>query len=81
LEVNKSWRREVIILRLAVVSALIYVGFAFAIEVTLLSLARMRGGVIFGMSKPLWFVFFGVFWFISFYIAFRISPLFNLARY
>jgi hypothetical protein len=64
----------VIILKLAVTSALIYVGFALAIEVALFSLAKMTGSSSLAMSKPLWFVFFGVFWLASFGIAFRMSP-------
>ena len=63
-----------IILRLALVSALIYVGFAFAIEIALLSLMTIRGIAGLHMSRPALFVFFGVFWFISFWIAFRMSP-------
>jgi hypothetical protein len=66
-----------IILRLALVSALIYAGFALAIEVVLFSLAKIKGGSSLFMSRPGWFVFFGVLWFFSFWIAFRISPFFK----
>jgi hypothetical protein len=65
----------VIILRLAVTSALIYVGFALAVEVALFSLAKMTGGSSLVMASKLgWFIFFGVFWLVSFWIAFRMSP-------
>ena len=67
-----------IILRLALVSALIYVGFALVIEVALLILAKLAGGYIFMAPKLGWFVFFGVLWFISFWIALRFSPLFRV---
>ncbi len=66
-----------IILRLALVSALIYVGFALTVEVGLMILSRVYGGAGLFMSRPRWFVFFGVFWFISFWIAFRLSPFFK----
>ncbi len=72
-----------IILRLALVSALIYVGFALAIEVALfvalLILAKIHGGSSIFISRPGgWFVFFGLLWFVSFWIAYRISPFFKL---
>jgi len=71
-----------IILRLALVSALIYVGFALAIEVALFValfiLAKIHGSSSFFMSRPSgWFLFFGVLWFVSFWIAYRISPFFK----
>jgi len=66
-----------IILRLALVSALIYVGFALAIDVTLFIFAKINGSSGIFMSRPGWFVFFGVFWFVSFWIAFRMSPFFK----
>jgi hypothetical protein len=62
-----------IILRLALVSALIYVGFALAIEIALFTLAKSTGGSLLGASRPGWFVLFGVLWFFSFLIAFCIS--------
>jgi hypothetical protein len=64
----------VFILRLAVTSALIYVGFALAVEVALFSVVKMTGSSLIMASKFGWFIFFGVFWLISFWIAFRISP-------
>jgi hypothetical protein len=67
-----------IILRLGLVSALIYVGFALAVEVALIFLARLKGSASLFASRPGWFVFFGVLWVASFWIAFRISPLFKL---
>jgi|HubBroStandDraft_2_1064218.scaffolds.fasta_scaffold1167534_1 hypothetical protein len=66
-----------IILRLGLVSGVIYVGFALAIEVALMILARLKGSSSFGASRPGWFVFFGVLWFASFWIAFRMSPFFE----
>jgi hypothetical protein len=66
-----------IILRLGLVSALIYVGFALAIEVALLILAKLTGGSSLSPSKPGWFVFFGALWLVSFSIAFRMSPFFK----
>jgi hypothetical protein len=66
-----------IILRLPLVSALIYVGLALAVEVGLMVLSRIYGVTSLFASRPGWFAFFGVFWFISFWIAFRFSPLFK----
>ena len=67
-----------IILRLALVSALIYVGFALAIEVALFILAKIHAGYGIFMSTPGgWFLFFGVLWFVSFWIAYRMSPFFK----
>jgi len=64
----------VIILRLAVTSALIYVGFALAAEVALFCVAKIAGGYLVGASRFGWFAFFGIFWLASFWIAYRMSP-------
>ena len=67
-----------IILRLGLVSALIYVGFALAIEVALFVFAKIYGSSSIFVSRPGgWFVFFGVLWFVSFWIAYRMSPFFK----
>jgi hypothetical protein len=66
-----------IILRLGLVSALIYVGFAFVVEVALVALAKLTGGSSLSASRPGWFVFFGGLWLVSFWIAFRLSPFFK----
>jgi len=66
-----------IILKLGLVSALIYVGFALAIEVALFTVAKLTGGSGLFASRPGWFILFGVLWFVSFWIAFRMSPFFN----
>ena len=67
-----------IILRLALLTALIYVGFALAIEVALFILAKIHGGCGIFMSRPGgWFLFFGVLWLVSFLIAYRMSPFFK----
>ncbi len=66
-----------IILRLGLVSALIYVGFALAVEIAQFTLANVTGSSFLGASKLGWFVFFGVMWFVSFWIAFRMSPFFK----
>jgi hypothetical protein len=66
-----------IILRLGLVSALIYVGFTLTVEIALFALAKLTGSSFFGASKPGWFIFFGVLWFVSFWIAFRLSPFFK----
>jgi hypothetical protein len=63
-----------IVLRLAIISAAIYVGLALAVEIALFSVAKIRGGSGIYMSRPMWFIFFGVFWLISFWMAFRMSP-------
>jgi hypothetical protein len=67
-----------IFLRLALVSAAIYVAFAIAIEVAFLVIARTRGVWGFYAPKAGWFVLFGVLWLVSFWIAWRTSPLANL---
>ena len=66
-----------IILRLGLVSALIYVGLALAVEIALFTLAKLKGCYSLWASKPGWFVFFGVLWFVSFWIALRMSPFFK----
>jgi len=66
-----------IILRLGLVSALIYVGFAFVVEVALVALAKLTGGSSLSASRPGWFVFFGGLWLVCFWIAFRMSPFFK----
>lgn len=71
---------DMLILRLAVVSALIYVGFAVAIEVWVSVTVKMGNAVTITASKAGWYVLFGIFWLISFSIAFRLSPLFGLLR-
>jgi len=69
-----------IILRLAFVSALIYVGFAIAIEVWLFVATKMWGSATIFATRTGWFVLFGIFWLISFSIAFRLSPFYGLFR-
>jgi hypothetical protein len=61
------------ILRLAVFSALIYVGFALAIEIVVFTLAKIRGSFGILMPTPTWYAFLGLFWLVSFWIAFRVS--------
>ena len=69
-----------IVLRLAVVSALIYVGFAVAIEGWLFVATKVWGSATMLATKTGWFALFGIFWLISFWIAFRLSSFYGLFR-
>ena len=65
-------------LRLALVSAAIYVSFAMAIEIAILVIARTRGSFGIYAPKPAWFVLYGGLWLLSFWIAWHTSPMANL---
>jgi hypothetical protein len=51
----------VIILRLTLVSAAIYVAFGVAIEVAIVAMVKIRGSFGIYMGRPTWFVLFGMF--------------------
>lgn len=59
-------------LKLALVSAVIYVAIALVIEVAVMILARARGGSGFYTSPLGWFILFGAFWLVSFFAAWRL---------
>ena len=63
------------IVKLALVSACLYVTLVFFLDVTLLLIAKFRGAAGIYMSRPLWFAFFAGAWTFSFWLAYRISPL------
>jgi hypothetical protein len=63
------------VVKLAFVSAVIYVGLILAINALLLVVARLKGSAGMYMSRPSWFVFFAATWTLSFWIAYRMSPL------
>ena len=65
-------------LRLALVSAAIYVCLAMAIEIATLVIAGTKGSFGFYAPKPAWFVLYGALWLLSFWIAWHTSPMANL---
>lgn len=61
------------ILRLGLLSAVIYVCIVLLIQATIYLTVNVRGSFSLVMAKPLWFVAFGIIWAISFLIAYPLA--------
>lgn len=61
------------VLRLGLFSAAIYASLVLLIQAAILLAARVWGIFGFAMTKPYWFVCFGLLWAISFLIAWPLT--------
>jgi len=60
------------ILKLAVMNALLYVGLVFGIDVILMAMARLKGIAGTGGTHSSLFIFLGILWSVSYWIAYLV---------
>ncbi len=63
------------IMRLGLLSGLVYIGIILALHSAFTIYARPKGSVGIYASRPMWIVLFAVIWSASFGIAYLFSPL------
>jgi hypothetical protein len=61
-----------LILKLAFLTCIFYLGIAIVLETDILLWARHAGSVGYAASRSLWFVFFGIIWLVCFSLAWHI---------
>jgi hypothetical protein len=61
-----------LVIKLALVTCAFYLGIAILLEAAFFGIAMWKGGIMYTLTRPVWFVTFGLFWLLSFTLAWRI---------
>jgi hypothetical protein len=70
-----------LIARMALVTCAVYVGIAVLLEVLLFGISFWKGGIMYSLNFKVWALIFGVIWFASFALAWRITIVPFLAKF